>query len=129
MPTCARRAWMLPMAVPLLGAVARLKDAAASGASLGVPPWPLAPSLNRQPDPCPQSTQRAVLQHDIPAMGTDDVARDGQPQPGAAGRPALERAEHALPPISRNPRPVVVHRDQHRPSLRLRGDGDVARMA
>src|SRR5271165_2642270 len=39
---------------------------------------PASAALDGQPDPRAQAAERAVLQHDLAAMGPDDVARDCQ---------------------------------------------------
>ena len=82
------------------------------------PDWDRAPS-DRQPDDRLQAAQRAVAQHDIPAMGAGDVAGDGQAQARtadlqvAAFVQAVEGTEGFLAPGFGNALAIVFHRDLH----------------
>src|ERR1700688_59268 len=77
-----------------------------------------------------QAAERAVAESDVAAMGTRDIARDRQPQSGAAlvliariVQPQ-ERFEHFLAHIRRNAGPVVVHRNCEITVVAVGGDRD-----
>src|SRR5262249_61076051 len=73
--------------------------------------------LDRHPDRRPQSSERTIRQGDVAAMGAGDVARNGQPESGAAfvliARVVepQERLEHLFAQLRCNTGAVVVHRD------------------
>ncbi len=78
---------------------------------------------------------RAVAERDVAAVRACDVARDGQPQAGAAliliARivEPQERLEHLLAHVRRDARPIVVHRDAEIAVVTMTGDGNRPREA
>ena len=50
----------------------------------------------------------------LPVVRVDDLADDGEPEPGALRLGREERIEHLVGHVRRHPGPVVGHLDQHR---------------
>jgi hypothetical protein len=71
-------------------------------------------------DTRPQATGWGFLKADITAMGANNVARNGQSQPGAPRSAAVERAKHLFTAFRCDARPVIVNEDLNTSGGRLR---------
>src|ERR1700676_4179555 len=87
-------------------------------------------ALNRHPHYSTQTAKRAVGKRDVAAMGARDVARDREPEPGAAfvliARVVepQERLEHLLAHRWWDSRSIVVDGDGEPAGVAMAGDRD-----
>ena len=87
-----------------------------------------AAGLDRHPHDRAQTAKRRVAERNVAAVRSRDVARDRQPQPGAAFVLVArvvepqERLEHVLAQRHRNARPVVVDRHVEPAVIAMAGD-------